>query len=345
MRIHETSRLGLLIGVAALAAALGCSGKEVAPTGEIAGYVAREAITREEVDAEIARDLMALRRQEFDLRSQGFEQIVERTLLENEAQARSVSVEELIRLEVEERLQPATDEAIQEFYDDNRDRLIAGSFEELIPDIAEYLSQVESNRLDAELRDRLREKATVRWILEPPRSEILVPDGEPARGPQDAAVTIVEFSDFQCPFCKQSHPVVEELLAEYGDRVRFVYRDYPLPNHPRAFPAAEAARCAGEQDRYWEYHGNLMTVAGDLSDEDLAKRAGEADLDLDAFSDCLESDRQEAAIQASIEDAVDAGVNSTPSFFINGRLLPGARPLEELRRIVDDELERASGSQ
>ena len=175
MSIHKKSRLGLLIGVVALAAAPGCSEKEAATPGAIAGYVEGEAIILEAVDAEIARDLLALRRDEFGLRSQGFEQIVERTLLENEAQARSLSVEELIRLEVEERLQPATDEAIRQFYDDNRERLIDGSFEELVPDIAEYLSQVESNRLDAELRDRLREKATVRWLLEPPRSEILVP--------------------------------------------------------------------------------------------------------------------------------------------------------------------------
>lgn len=320
------------------------TGSRTEPGAEIAAYIGDEAITVADVDQEAAAALKGIRQQEFDVRSRGLEEIINRKLLETEAASRGISVEELIGSEVEEKIEAPTDASIETFYNANKGRLGGRTLEETQSDIRNYLVHQQRVRLNTELVQALRERAGVRVLLEPPRTEMSIPAGEPSLGPEDTTVTVVEFSDFQCPYCKRAHPTVERILAEYGDRIRFVYRDYPLPNHPRAFPASEAARCASEQDKYWEYHGNLMTVVGDLSDADLRKRAGELSLDLDAFSACLESDRHEAAIRASMAAGAEAGVSGTPAFFINGRLLSGAQPFEVFQRVLDDELARATAA-
>ena len=135
--------------------------------------------------------------------------------------------------------------------------------------------------------------------------------------------------------------MIETLIAEYGDKLRFVYRDYWIPNHTRAQASAEAAMCAGDQDRYWDYFDNLMEQTGSLDDADLAKRATDLGLDAEAFQACLDSDRHIPAITASFESAGDLGIGGTPTFLINGRMIVGAKPIEEFREVIDEELRRA----
>ena len=168
-----------------------------------------------------------------------------------------------------------------------------------------------------------------------------IPEGEPTRGPDSAPITMVEFSDFQCGYCKRAEATVERLLAEYGDKIHFVYRDYPLQFHKRAEPASIAARCAGDQGKYWEYHNNLMNIRGDLGDADLKKRAEGTQLDMAAFSACLESEAHQSTVRASFQDGASLGVSGTPTFFINGRRLVGARPYEDFKSVIEDELQRA----
>ncbi len=149
---------------------------------------------------------------------------------------------------------------------------------------------------------------------------------------------MVEFSDFQCPYCFAAHSTVKQVLAAYGDRIRFVYRNYPLANHPDARPAAEAAQCANEQDKFWQYHDRLFTDQTKLGDAGLKKSAADLGLDAEKFNACLDARKYKAAVDADIRDGDEAGVSGTPAFFINGRALVGAHPLDAFKRLIDEEL-------
>ena len=175
--------------------------------------------------------------------------------------------------------------------------------------------------------------------LEPPRVALQVPADSPGTGPGDAPVTIVEFSDYQCPFCHRAQGVVDQILEEYEGKVRLVHLDFPLENHPGAVPAARAARCAGEQGRFWDYHRSLMIEPGSLDEADLRGRAVALKLDADTFAECVASDRHDADIQSELEYGSSIGVTGTPAYFINGRMVSGARPFPDFARIIDAELD------
>jgi protein-disulfide isomerase len=173
---------------------------------------------------------------------------------------------------------------------------------------------------------------------------VAIPAGAPSLGPASAPVTIVEFSDYQCPYCRRAQNTVDELVAKYKDKVRLVHRDFPLDGHPRAFPAARAARCAGEQGRFWDYHRGLLVGTGDFSDQDFKSRAQALGLDGSKFDACLQSPRHDQEIRASVEDGTRIGVTGTPAFFINGRMLFGARPIEQFQEVIDSELSQGGAT-
>lgn len=162
----------------------------------------------------------------------------------------------------------------------------------------------------------------------------------PSIGPADAPVTIIEFSDYQCPYCqKWQREVYQRLLDEYPTQVRLVYRDFPLNNiHPEAAPAANAANCAGEQDSYFPYHDKLFSYAMDLGKEAYLQYARELNLDMDTFTQCLESNRYAEEVTADMDYAVSLGIQSTPTFFINGLYLVGAQPYDVFKKLIDQEL-------
>jgi len=164
-------------------------------------------------------------------------------------------------------------------------------------------------------------------------------DGQPSLGPQDAPVTIVEFSDYQCPYCEQWYTqVYQQLLASYPGKIRFVYRDLPLPMHPEAIPAAEAADCAGAQGAYWKYHDALFSGQYTLGRAAYEHYAADLGLDAAAFTACLDDHRYLAAVNTNASYAASLGLNGTPSFFINGRELIGALPIEQFKTVIDEEL-------
>jgi protein-disulfide isomerase len=178
---------------------------------------------------------------------------------------------------------------------------------------------------------------------EPPRVAVATA-GHATHGPADAPVTIVEFADFECPFCGGLFSTLKTIELAYPGKVRFVYRHFPLTKiHPYAQKAAEAAVCAGEQGRFWEMHDSLFRSQRDLGVESLKRRAKELGVDAAAFDVCLDSGRTAARIKEDVSDAAKAGVRGTPTLFINGRMLLGNQPVE-LRAIIDDELRRAAGN-
>jgi protein-disulfide isomerase len=165
-------------------------------------------------------------------------------------------------------------------------------------------------------------------------------DGDPSIGPDDAKITIVEFSDYQCPYCKRWHDdVFDRLLQAYPDEVRIVYRDFPLTSiHPQAFPAAEAADCAGEQGAYWDYNRALFSQKYGLDQTAYHKYASELGLDTTAFGQCLRDNRFSDEVNGDLNYAADLGISSTPTFFINGIALVGAQPYDVFKQLIDLEL-------
>lgn len=165
-------------------------------------------------------------------------------------------------------------------------------------------------------------------------------DDDPSVGPADALITIIEFSDYQCPFCKRWHDeVFDRLMANYPGQIRFVYRDFPLTSiHPGALPSAEAANCAGEQDAYWEYYRAIFTNQYNMDTAGLTQYAVDLELDTEAFTACLEEHRYQAEVQADMQYAISIGVQSTPTFFVNGIIVVGAQPYEVFKQIIDQEL-------
>jgi protein-disulfide isomerase len=168
------------------------------------------------------------------------------------------------------------------------------------------------------------------------------PDDDPSTGPTTAPVTIIEFSDFQCPFCKRSAGVVKDILRAYGEKVRFVYRDYPTPNHIYAKAAAEAAQCAAAQEQFWAFHDLLFERQRPGYGWDFGQLAQETSMDMAEFSHCIQTHQYASEVEGDLRDALNVGVTSTPTFFVNGRPLVGARSFEEFKLLIDMALGKGS---
>jgi protein-disulfide isomerase len=169
------------------------------------------------------------------------------------------------------------------------------------------------------------------------------PGDAPSKGPANAALTMIVFSDFQCPFCKRIEPTLAELQKHYGKKLRVVWKNYPLPFHPNAAPAAEAALAADAQGKFWPMHDKLFANSDALDRASLEKYAGELGLDLARFKADLDAERYKARIEADTKEGTEVGVNGTPAVFINGRKIAGAYPLETFRAVADEELAKVQG--
>jgi protein-disulfide isomerase len=249
-----------------------------------------------------------------------------------------VSVEALEKAEVTDKTAVSEAEA-KAFYESNKARFPSTSETDALKQIRTGLKQQRENGRRAAFARELRSKYPVKVLLEPYRVPLEIGDA-PVRGNPKAPVTIVEFSDFQCPFCARARPAVNRVREVYADKVRFVFRHFPLNFHPQAEKAGEAAACAGEQGKFWEMHDRLWANPGKLQPAELKEHAAAIGLDAGAFGQCLDSGRYAGRVQQDIEQGARYGVSGTPAFFVNGRPLTGAQPYEAFAQVIDDELAR-----
>ncbi len=291
-----------------------------------------------ELDAKVASRLVAVRQQEYEIRKQALDALIAERLVAAEAAKRKLSVEELLRQEVDAKASALPADQVETLYDQNKARFAGQPKADALARIREVLGQRANAERRAAFEKGLRDAARVAVRLEAPRAAVAIPAGAPSAGPRDAPVTLVEFTDYQCPYCHRAQAVVDQVLARYPGKLRFVHLDFPLDGHPGAVPAARAARCAAEQGKFWEYHRSLMTAPGSLDSADLAGRASALRLDEASFGACVSSDRHDSAIQASLRQGEELGVNGTPAYFVNGRMLSGARPIESFVELIDAEL-------
>ena len=278
----------------------------------------------------------------YETRLRVLDLVVGDRLIDREAEARGLSREELLAAELPSRTLPVTDDDIDRIYEQNKNRLGERTLEEMRPEIRQTLEQQRPNQVLREYMRELRAAADdIVITLDPPRQRVDAVAGDRSKGPVDAPVLIVEFSDFECPFCQQATATITELLARYPDEIRFIYKDFPLPNHPNAFKAAEAGHCAHEQDKFWEYHDTLFATE-DLGIDALKGHAEDLGLDLDSFAACLDDARHAETVTAEMATGRSYGASSTPTLFINGRPIFGAMPLSVFDEIVQQELATAA---
>ena len=276
-----------------------------------------------------------LRLEAYSLAQKQADQVVDNMLLLEEAKKRQIGPEEIIRAEVSDKVRPPTEAEVAKFYEENKAR-INGDLNTVRNQVALYLQDERKRQLEHELSDRLRKSANIRWLIsEPPQPvQNISVDDDPARGNLTAAVTIVEFTDFQCPACAAMHPVLEEVLKSYGDKVRFVVRDFPLNQHENARKAAEAADAANEQGKFFEYIAVLFKNQNALDVASLKKYASDLGLNRAKFDAALDRGVYAPEVKHDIEDGEMYGVGSTPTIFINGvqlRTLSG----DGLREAID----------
>jgi protein-disulfide isomerase len=312
---------------------------------QVVAEVGGRRITLAEVDAKWQEFDAAERARVTQLLYQNrrnmLDQLVGEVLIEEAAKAAGLDLAAYTEREIQRRIQPVNDADVQRFYDENRERAQGRSLEELRGPIVEFLHGQRRQQARAQLVDDLTRKGGgVRVLLEPPRQVVDVGATDPASGDTAAPVTIVEFSDYQCPFCARVTPTMAKVMQAYGGKVRRVFKDFPLANHPQAPKAAEAARCAGDQGKYWEFHARLFGNQAALQVPQLKETATSLGLDRTKFDQCLDSGTWAVQVQADLAQGEKLGVNSTPTIFVNGRAVIGAQPFEQFRQVIDEELAR-----
>ena len=300
-------------------------------------------ITRAELDRNGGKPLSNLRQQLYNMERQKLDEFIGATLLSREAKSKGVSVSTLLEQEVNGKAPPVSEAEIEAFYNQNKARIPVG-LDKVHDQIRDYLREQKLEALKNDFFKSLRAKAKITSYLKAPpilRADVSI-TGAAVRGSEKAKVTIVKFEDFQCPYCKTVQPTFSELLKRYDGKIRVVHKDLPLDAiHPQARPAAEAARCANEQGKFWDYHDKLYSNGSKLSAEELKSTAKEVGLDVEGFEKCFASGKFRGAVQKDLLEGAQLGLNGTPAFFINGRELTGAQPLEAFTAIIDEELGQA----
>jgi protein-disulfide isomerase len=344
-------RKNLIPGVLVLVCALGvtlpaCSAQDkkmdakMAGSSEVLAVVNGKPITEADVRQSAAEQFKAIEReyqkQVHDLIEGSLDQAVQDKLLEAEAASRGLAKEAVLA-----EIKPATvsDAEVDAFYEQNKAQ-IPRPKDQVAAQIKSYLEQQGQQKARGEFFAKLEEKYKVEIKMEPMRVQVAA-SGPAKGGPATAPVTIVEFSDFQCPFCSRVNPTIKQVQDKYGDKVRIVFRQFPLSFHQQAAKAAEASLCANDQNKFWELHDAMFADQQALGVDQLKAKAASLGVNAEQFNQCLDSGKHAAAIQADLKDGQAAGVSGTPALFVNGRFINGAVPFEQIDPVIQDELRRA----
>lgn len=332
----------ILLGLAGVVAVGFLISAQTAHKGQAVAEVGGEVITAQELEKALGAELASLQEQIHRMKKEKLEALIEEKLLAQEAAKRGLGVEALLEAEVNAKVEAVTDPEVETLVQANKDRF-KGTEETLRERVRDFLKQ---RKLEARRRDyleSLRAAAEVAIHLPPPeiyRAEVDVA-GAPARGAENAPVTLVKFEDFHCPYCDRVQATLAQLQSRYGDKLKIVHRDFPIDTlHPLARKAHEATRCAGAQGQFWAYHDLLYADKPATTVEELIADAENLGLDVKAFEECLNSGTYAAGVEEDIKQGTRLGLTGTPSFFVNGRLLSGALPLQEFVEVIEEELAR-----
>jgi protein-disulfide isomerase len=299
--------------------------------------VAGQPIYDDDLLPSVQAQIHPLHVQEYEIKSRALDDLINRKLLEGEGKKKGMTVDQLLAQEVNAKVAEPTDAELQALYIVQKEQL-GRPFEELKPQLQQLLKQAKLQDASQNYYKNLRERAGVSVFLRKPKVEV-AHDPARLRGSPNAPVIIVEFSDFQCPYCRSVQATLKGLLTKYGGRVSLAFRDFPLRDiHPQAEAAAEGSRCAGEQGKFWEYHDLLFENENKLDKEALKQHAATLKLDQEQFSSCLSSGKYKAQIEQDRQLGMRAGVTGTPGFYINGNVVGGNLPQSAFEKVIEAEL-------
>jgi protein-disulfide isomerase len=335
------------LSFALAATLLACSPAPAQSPSDVAARVGGRAITVKELDerwrAADAADQAETIQKLYDGRRAALEAIVADALLAEAAKTRGLSSEAYVQAELSKRVKPVTDSEVAAFYSANVGQMQGQPLSAMAPAITRFLTEQQENEARLALINDLRRSGpAVSVLMEAPRFEVALSDSDPSLGSATAPVTLIEFSDFQCPFCLRVAPTLKKIRQTYGDKVRIVWKDFPLTQiHPQAFKAGEAGHCAAEQGKFWEYHDQLFGNQQALLPDDLKRYAATAGMDAGRFNTCLDTSKHAERVREGVAQGTRLGVNSTPTVFVNGRRVSGAQPYEVFAAVIDEELSRS----
>ena len=312
--------------------------------GPVVALLGDHQISAAQVEARVKARLFKARQDEYDVQVDGVKELAFEQLQDQEAAKLGLTREAYYKREVTDKVQEPDDDEVQQIFTTYRARLPKDD-DAAKTEVRRVLRGRNASQRAEAFKTQLLGSAKLRIMLEPPRLAVPIEANDPAFGPATAAVSLVEFSDFQCPYCVRAQATIKQLRTEYGERVRFAFKQLPLGMHPQARLAAGAALCAADQAKYWEAREWLFGHQGGVTADAVKGWAKDAGLDAAAYAKCIDENAHAKDIDADMASAEEAATSSTPTFFVNGRLLQGAMPIAQFRDVIDDELARTTPKQ
>lgn len=327
--------------VLAIWAALGgwsvCAGQE-AKGKDVVAVINNVGITQSDLERKQSGKLLKARDQYFAAERDALNQLIDDTLLEAQARKEGVSVEELLDRHVNSQVKDPTEDQLQVYYEGLQTET---PYADARQKIVDTIHRLRTDKARAEYVKSLRAASNVQFMLMPPTADVALGNA-PTRGSGNPSVTIIEFADYECPYCQKIHPELKQLEHEFHGQVLFAFKDYPLAMHKRAEKAAEAARCAGRQGKFWEYHDALFEGKSGLDVGQLKQDARTIGLDGAAFDKCVESGDEAAGVKHDLEEGSRLGLTGTPTLFVNQHVFSGATSYAVLHAMVEEQIAQAS---
>ena len=312
-----------------------------APKPGVAAKINGEDITEDQLIGDAQLELMQIKKQEYDLKMNQLNKMVQDKVLGGEAKKEGIpTVEEFINKKILKGEIKISDPDYKKFVKEKN--IPESNINDQVKErIYSYMKEQKKDDMVQAYVAKLTKGAPVEVYFKKPKSNIQVELGEaPVTGGDSAKVTVIEFSDFQCPFCGRAAKTVSEVKKKYGNKIKIAFKQFPLPMHKDAEPAAEASMCVYEQgkDKFWKFHDIAFAAQEKLSAEDLSKHAKASGADEKKFKECMDAKKYADFVKKDMAYGEKLGVRSTPTFFINGQLLSGALPIEAFSEVIDEEL-------
>lgn len=330
----------VVIGSAFTLVACGSGSKGGSVTGnpsDVLATVNGAPITKAEVMEQIKPQFKRIETEIYKMEKSGVEEMIDTKLLETAAKAQGKSVDDYMASYFKDNMKDPSDEEIRKYYDFRKEQMGGQKFEDVKGQIADFLKSNQENALKRKLISGLRAAAKIEVKLEAPRVDVKIGDS-PTQGAKGGKVEVIEFTDYQCPFCGRARPTIAQMIETYPKDVTYALKDFPLSFHKDAQKAHEAAHCAGDQDKYWDMNKKLFANQQAISMTDLQKYGKEIGLDMNKFDKCLSSNKYAETVRKNIAEGSAAGVTGTPAFFVNGIMISGARPFADFKELIDAEL-------
>jgi protein-disulfide isomerase len=331
--LAKVTRIGITCAITLVIGSVAVGQDSSAVVAEVGGA----KITRAQLEKKEAGKLLQARYQYYVAERKVLEHLVDDDLLQAEASRQKLTVEQLLDREVKSKVKDPTEDQMGVYYEGlNSSEPYATVRERVL----EHIRELRRNTAFSAYLQSLHDRQNIHITLAPPIADVTLGNA-PVRGTRNAPVLLIEFADYQCPYCQKVHPELQKLQKEFGDKLAIAYKDYPLSMHSFAEKAAEATRCAGEQNKYWEYHDAIFE-SKKLDVANLKQQAETLKLDEKRFEECLDSNAQAAAVKSDLEEAQQLGLTGTPSLFINGHFLSGAVEYNTLKDVIKEQLDLAT---